>query len=401
MSHSIKIIIDKRESKVIPFFNQYKESITIECQTINTGDYCIIYDDVIVAIIERKRWEDLAASMRDGRKHNVQKLLDLQKETNCTIFYLIEGKAFPPITKKYGNLPVKNLMAHLDHLVFRDKIHMLYTADEKGTAERLVLLAQNYWSLENSKPLPIKFSASVNRAPRTETKSCINKKNLLLFKGLIAEDPVEAEDEGKNCQLAEEEDREVDPNRAEEEDREVDPNRAEEEDREVDPNRAEDLEVKSGGTPLDLLKKSREIKNMTAHEQILRAIPGIGSVKSSLLYTNKVTLKQIYEGKVTEDDIAKMTYPNGVIVGLAVAKQIVKKCKATCSSDSTRHKSRLRILSEIPLISKQTAEVILAKFSFADILAGKVTQQQLADLQKTEKTKLGQKAAENILTYLG
>jgi hypothetical protein len=152
---------------------------------------------------------------------------------------------------------------------------------------------------------------------------------------------------------------------------------------------------------MELLKKNREIKNMTAHEQILRAIPGIGSVISSFLYENKITLQKIHNNEVTEDQMAKMSFPNGVIVGLATAKRIIKKCKNICGSGDTCHKSRIKILAEIPLISVKTAEKILLNFHFSDIISKKITVQQLSDVQKTEKTKLGNKAAENIITYLG
>ncbi len=386
MVHTIKIVIDKRESKVIPFFEPYKKSITVVCETIKTGDYCIIYDNVIIAIIERKRWEDLAASIQDGRKHNVQKLLELQKETNCNVFYLIEGKQFPSLNKKFNNLPVKNLMAHLDHLMFRDKIHILYAQDEKHTAERIVSLASNYWSLENSKPLQIQFDQL--EETQSQGKLCPPEIAKMLDAFDFSDDETEQKSAIKGGK--------VPPLNAK-----VPPLNTE-----VPLNDSTDgpkEEVKQTNTDSDAmekLKKNREIISMTAHEQILRAIPKIGSVKSSLLYENKVTLGKIVNDQISSEQLANMTYPNGVIVGLATAKQIIKSCKTVCCSDVTCHKSRIRLLSEIPLVSKKTAEIILSKFKLIDIITRKATKDQLADINKTEKIKLGKKAAENIISYL-
>ena len=64
------------------------------------------------------------------------------------------------------------------------------------------------------------------------------------------------------------------------------------------------------------------------------------------------------------------------------------------------HKVQVRILSTIPLIAKKTAEVILQHTTLALILSGSIDAELLANIEKSPKTKIGPKAAQNILEHL-
>ena len=97
----MEIIVDDREKAVFPYLEDasHKYLIDYKIQRNEVGDYAICYKGYIMMIIERKTWEDLAASMRDGRKTNVQKLISVREKTGCQIAYLIEGNATPPFDK--------------------------------------------------------------------------------------------------------------------------------------------------------------------------------------------------------------------------------------------------------------------------------------------------------------
>lgn len=82
--------------------------------------------------------------MKDGRKENVNKLIQLRNETNCNIIYLIEGKARYKEDTKFSHINFKNLEAHLDHLILRDNIGIIYSNDNSDSAARLIGLAKNY-----------------------------------------------------------------------------------------------------------------------------------------------------------------------------------------------------------------------------------------------------------------
>jgi ERCC4-type nuclease len=332
----MEIIVDDREKAVFPFLEDasHKYHIDYKIQRNEVGDYAICYKGYILMIIERKTWEDLSASMRDGRKNNVQKLIAVREKTGCQIAYLIEGNATPPFDKKYGRLPVKNLRAHLDHLAIRDGIHMLYSKDLEYTANRLFELAYNY----------------------STTKEVI--KNI---DELESQKETSKEDDSK-----------------------------------------ENSKANTGGNESVQLttKQDTAESKITINEQILRALPGVGSIISSVLAENGITLHKLYY-EPDVDTLASYKYATGATIGLVKMNKIITGVKRTFTSESeASHKARLRILSCIPLISKATAEKILGEINLLDIIDRSITADELAAFQKTEKTKLGAKAANNIVLYL-
>lgn len=160
---SLQIIIDDREHKVIPFFKSHEKvppNITFRVERINIGDYSVVYKNNIIMVIERKTWKDLSSSMLDGRKDNVNKMLTLRDETQCKIFYLIEGNPLPNPKTKFCRIPYKNLRSHLDHLMLRDDIHIIHSKDQKNTVDRIFELVKNYLSI---KPSPLLKYDEINK----------------------------------------------------------------------------------------------------------------------------------------------------------------------------------------------------------------------------------------------
>jgi ERCC4-type nuclease len=153
----LDIIVDDREQAVIPYFNKFNfpPNITYSVSRVTTGDYSILYKNHVLFVIERKTWKDLAASIKDGRKHNVEKLLELRQSTGCHIIYLIEGNPLPNPNTNFCRVPYKNLRSHLDHLAFRDNIHMVYSKDEENTVSRIVEIINNYLTIKPSPLLKI------------------------------------------------------------------------------------------------------------------------------------------------------------------------------------------------------------------------------------------------------
>lgn len=158
---TVEIIIDDREQSIIPLFNAFaKPSADFKVSRINYGDYAVMYKKHIIMLIERKTWKDLAASIKDGRKHNVEKLLKMKCDTGCKLFYLIEGNPIPKSTTKFARIPCKNLKAHLDHLMFRDDIHIIYSKNKQNTVYRIFEIVRNYLSITPS-PL-LKYADDVD-----------------------------------------------------------------------------------------------------------------------------------------------------------------------------------------------------------------------------------------------
>lgn len=301
-----KIIIDDRESAVIPFFTEY-DDINIEVKRLQIGDYAIQYNDVILFIIERKTWKDLAASIKDGRKENINKLIYLRDNCACKIIYLIEGKYRYSQSTLIGGIPFKNLQAHIDHLMMRDNVYMIYSASAENTEQRLIEFTRNYMTL------------NIPANPSTDISS--GGKSLLT---------------------------------------------------EVIPK-----------TDLDIIY------------QMWETIPNITSKTASILIANNIRISDLILGKVKKENISTLTYPNGTIIGKRAEK--ILKIVYTNSENINVY---VNILSAIPLITKKTAKIIFEKISIDDLLLEKISIESLSEIKKSEKSKLGKKAAENIYKFL-
>lgn len=331
----MEIIVDDRERAIFPYLEDAsnKYHIDYKIQRNEVGDYAICYKGYILKIIERKTWEDLSASMRDGRKENVQKLISVRNQTKCRLAYLIEGDATPSPTKCYGSLPVTNLRAHLDHLEDRDDIHVMYSKNLEYTAQRLFENAKNLSTLGT-------ILADID-------KLIADKAALKLATG-----GVEGIDDSKQSDKLQE-------------------------------------------------KQQTNASSISINEQILRCLPGVGSVISSVLAEKGITLYGLYHGDYSSDTLSMYKYATGACIGLTKISQILNGVKKTFTSASeVSHKARIRILTVIPLISKATAEKILEDVNLLDIIDGNIATTDLAEIQKTAKTKLGKKAAENLIKYL-
>lgn len=143
----LKLLIDDRERSVIPFFKNEYMDIEIEVKRIQIGDYVIMQGDHILFSVERKSWVDLSASIKDGRTKNVDKLISLREQTGCKILYLIEGKARNAPTKRFARIPYKSLQSHLDHLIMRNNIFIIYSNNAEDSVARLIEFCTNYLSL--------------------------------------------------------------------------------------------------------------------------------------------------------------------------------------------------------------------------------------------------------------
>jgi ERCC4-type nuclease len=110
---------------------------------INTGDYLVCRrfaggQPEILAVLERKTLKDFAASFKDGRYLNRNKMMDLRDETGCQLYFFVEGAAFPRPARKIARIPYSSILAAMTNLMIRDGIHVVQTENELGTAQRLL-----------------------------------------------------------------------------------------------------------------------------------------------------------------------------------------------------------------------------------------------------------------------
>lgn len=322
----MELYVDDRERAVITHIeNVHVDDIKYKVKRMTVGDYAIIYRDYIMIIIERKTWADLASSLRDGRASNINKLLKTRETTGCQLVYLIEGNPCPRPSQLYARMPVKNLRAHLDHIAFRDGIHLVYTLNQAGTAQRLFELAKNL--------------ASIRPSMLKEIDDIISEKA-----------------------------------------------------------NTDETKLETDETDETNLLTAKQESSVSVQEQLLQCLPSVGSVVATVMAEAGITLLSLYNVIVPES-LARYKYPTGNSIGLSKARRICGNRKHMIDTTIASKKVQVRILSAIPLIRKNTAEVILQTVSFSSIMDGAIDIEALKNIQRG-KTKLGKKAASNIISSL-
>ena len=152
----VYLVADTRERAVHPFLETEVQDHEWATRQVNTGDYLICRraraagaEPAILACIERKTYEDFAASFKDGRYENVQKMRDLRARTGCALYFFVEGPAFPNPNRRFARIPYSSILAAMTKLMTRDGIFVVQTEDEAHTAKRLADFLRAY---EDARP---------------------------------------------------------------------------------------------------------------------------------------------------------------------------------------------------------------------------------------------------------
>jgi len=138
-----EIIADNRERYVTrhPELGQHTTA------QLTIGDFIITRENNgakhIAAIIERKEITDFAASLKDGRHNNKDKMIALRAKTHARVYYIVECQGRPKPADYFGGIAFRNIVAAIDHLQFRDDIHIIWTENTLDTAMRLRILCDN------------------------------------------------------------------------------------------------------------------------------------------------------------------------------------------------------------------------------------------------------------------
>ncbi|MGL5934502.1 MAG: ERCC4 domain-containing protein [Cetobacterium sp.] len=330
---TLRLLIDDRERSTIQHFDSEYLNVEIEVRRLQIGDYTIAYGNHILATIERKTWTDLAASIKDRRIENIEKLIDLRNTTGCRIIYLIEGKARHKDTRKFARVSYKNLLAHLDQIMIEENICMIYSDNEADSAKRLIDLCNTCYKLDLQK--------------------------ICLGLGDKMDIDVEVID------LCDE------PSSSTE-------------------------NVNHGGEGLTMLSTVVPKTDSQVIYDIWCCVPEITTATASIFIDAGYHISDLILGKLSKAEISTMRYPNGTIIGKR-ADKIIKICNLTSIAN---HKYYCNILSSIPRITKKTAAIILTKANIEEIFNGEISEDELALINKTEKSKIGKAAASSIYKFL-
>ena len=357
----IEIVIDDREQKVIPFFNGYNmpPNITFNVARINHGDYSIIYKNHILFVIERKTWTDLASSLRDGRKENNKKLLKIREETKCQLIYLIEGNPIPSSNKVFSRVPYKALRSHLDHLAFRDGMHMVYSKDTEHTVERIVELVKNYLTITPSPLIALDIKESEDKR-NTYTKKDIDRRNTDELK----------KDGGESYKSGETPEPHIEKTQ---------------------------IEIIKEKTPIEILKEKVPISDDVVIYKIWCCIPNI-TEKTACLFINKgYHISDLILGKISKNEIYSTKYPNGYIIGNKRSEVIWNSTRIVKTHVNPVF---IKMLTQVNGITKITALAILNVISFEKLLNGDISIKELSEIKKSQAgRKLGVKAASAIIKW--
>jgi ERCC4-type nuclease len=144
------LLIDHRERAILPFLDMEIKDFIYDQRQLNTGDFLIIKKTendnfAIMACIERKTYNDFAASFRDGRyKSELNKMIQLRKETGCKLFFIIEGTAFPSQGRTFSRIPYSCILGAINKLMIINNIFIIQTENERHTAKKLNELLNTY-----------------------------------------------------------------------------------------------------------------------------------------------------------------------------------------------------------------------------------------------------------------
>jgi len=113
------------------------DTFTVNFITLNISDFCFLWRNQVRLLIERKRIDDLAASIKDKRYAEQKKRL---KECATTrSIYLIEHKAY------HGTIPLRSINQAIANVFWHHHFHVIFT---KSVADTVVALETIGSSLE-------------------------------------------------------------------------------------------------------------------------------------------------------------------------------------------------------------------------------------------------------------
>ena len=155
MDTDYTLVADTRESAVIPYLSEF--NVNFITRQITIGDYAIMKGTKILGCFERKTFDDFAASFKDGRYYNIEKMRSLRSQTGCDLYVILEGNQFPAENTKFQGVSYSAILAAITNLMVRDKIQIIYSKNQQYTANRLSDIVNSYKKLHIDKPTDLDY----------------------------------------------------------------------------------------------------------------------------------------------------------------------------------------------------------------------------------------------------
>jgi hypothetical protein len=191
MDQRFKLIIDDREKKSLDEYIPQTYQYPYEYKRVLHGDFHIVsaIDGRVLAIIERKTWKDLAASMKDGRIQNLEAILLMKQQHNFACILIIEGRKPAPNTL-VGKIKGSALFKKIDHIGLEYGFYVKYSASLEHTGTVLSELTDSVVSLYLkdrcfSNGVTVQDTKVDGGIPIDDSKLCSRKKSTELRKSEV------------------------------------------------------------------------------------------------------------------------------------------------------------------------------------------------------------------------
>ncbi len=328
---------------------------------VTTGDYHIIYKDKIHVSFERKTWKDLAASIKDRRIDSQHRQMEsLSADSGTRIIYIIEGSKKGQ-GGKIGKISITTLETKIRRIVLHgSQVEMSKSAHE--TAEIIVAYAREIIRLTEEKKetffLGQFTNIVVDELPKLYSQKIASINSAFAEVGFAAEGGGEPPQEPPEKMETEE--------------------------------RLTQMNVRSDCDVIEAMWCS--IRNVSE-----KTYP----ILSASYTLQELILANLAQMKKYQSEIAEIMYPGtNVRIGEKRAKSIVligyNGIRDTLITK--RNAAWVKLLTQIPGVSEETATLILQNFSLKSICNDQVSYEEIAELKRENGRRIG-KVASSIIKF--
>lgn len=369
-------------------------NIELKIKQIDIGDYCVIIKEsnrtINAIMIERKTWKDLSASIKDGRMASQSYKLDYAKDKlGCMILYIIEGPVGYKDDTLVGNIPFKNLFAKIRHNLLRGHPYV-QTRDAEQTAKIVVLLARDilklYKTNQISFPKQVEKTKLVDNYYREISEITNRYKKLGLSQNVT--EPFE------KCMPEPKLNLNPEPNLALSSGSEPNISSSHLESN-LNSSINPEEDILDGVIEYDEMIKKEKRKRVKGKDEIgigiekppvrdsdiianiWKSLPGISAVSAAVLVDSGIHVSELFEKERSNiiEKISELRFPSGTKIGETKARKIF--------GNNMKEEKQIQIdmISVIPGLSKEVAEIIIDNYNISDIVSGTVNPEDLSELK--------------------
>ena len=339
-----KLLIDKRENAVYKsgIFKRLLQSqfntlnVSIVLKQLTTSDFAITYKDNILLLIERKTWKDLSSTFKDKKRRFNYKKMIEEKDKSSSCI----------------------IIAYL--------IEGSFKTNRKSKIGRIPLSSLN----SHLDHLMLEHNIHILKSRDKEDTAY---RILELMKNILTmhknKNPI----------------------------------------REIDNSEA-NSELKSNeymGGALKSLTANKFATDDTIMAELWSSVKQISLNLAGIFIENELNLIDMLTGQYKPNQIGSMRYPSGLLINNKRGKKIIDRYKKLLDSKNDNLvKDGANMLKSIPRISYKMANIILNQISLNMIINYIINDEKekchdkISNIRYSEKRKIGNKAAENIIKFL-